>query len=396
MLLLRDPQPTALGRALDSALRIAVFFGVASLFLEYGFFVSAEILSLLYSIDVGVVSVFILHVLLKWLIARDKKKYARHYWLEITLVVLFLMQIVVTYLAAPAFIRNTLGSLHIGLMTKIYIVTLQIYLVLHLLLGFARLNARIASLTMKPAAILLASYIFLILLGALFLMLPKAAASVEKPVTLLDAFFTATSATCVTGLTIRDTGADFSTTGQMMIIFLIQIGGLGLVTFTMFFSLIQQRSLGVRQTVVLRDILSYDIIGKLGKFLVYVFVITLCVEAVGAAVLYQLWQEPGLGVAERLKWSVFHSISAFCNAGFSIRSESVMGLSGNPGILIIIMMLIVLGGMGCRKGRPRGCRLPRRHRLGRSDCPARDHRAERFGRYSGRSGQNGCRTAENH
>lgn len=346
MLLLREPQPTVFGRALDSALRIAVFFGVVSLFIEYGFFVSAEIRSLLHSIDVGVVSVFILHVLLKWLIARNKREYARHYWLEITLVSLFLMQIGATYLAAPAFIRNTLGSLHIGFMTEIYIVTLQIYLVLHLLLGFARLNARIASLTMKPAVILLASYIFLILLGALFLMLPKAAASAENPISLLDAFFTAVSATCVTGLTIRDTGADFSTTGQMMILFLIQIGGLGLVTFTMFFSLIQQRSLGVRQTVVLRDILSYDIIGKLGKFLVYVFVITLCLEAVGAVVLYQFWQEPCLGVAGRLKWSVFHSVSAFCNAGFSLKSSGLISYADNILFNLNIICLIVLGGLG--------------------------------------------------
>jgi potassium uptake TrkH family protein len=346
MLLLREPQQTAFGRALDSALRIAVFFGVISLFIEYGFFVPGEILSLLHRIDVGVVSVFILHVFLKWLIAGNKKEYARHYWLEITLVSLFLMQISATYLAAPSFIRETLESLHIARMTEIYIVTLQIYLVLHLLLGFARLNARIASLTMKPAVILLSSYIFLILLGTIFLMLPKAAASVGRPIALLDAFFTATSATCVTGLAIRDTGADFSGTGQMMILFLIQIGGLGLVTFTMFFSLIQQRSLGVRQTVVLRDIFSYDIIGKLGKFLAYVFIITLCVEMVGAVILYRFWPEPGLDPGGRLKWSIFHSISAFCNAGFSLNSAGVTAYAGDILFNLNIICLIVLGGLG--------------------------------------------------
>ncbi|MFH0889196.1 MAG: potassium transporter TrkG [Planctomycetota bacterium] len=346
MLFLQHPQQTLLEKISWFALRVAMFFGVVSLFLEYGFFISEQTGNILHIVNVGVVTIFILHVLLNWLFARNKKIYFKSYWLEITLVALFFLQLGATYFAAPVLLRKIFEGLHITRMTGVYIVLIQIYIVFHLILGFARFNARIASLAIKPATILLFSYLFLVILGTVFLLLPKASASNEHPITSLDALFTATSATCVTGLTIRDTGNDFSTTGQMMILFLIQLGGLGLVTFTMFFSLLQQRFLGVRQTVILRDILNYDIIGQLGKFLAYVFIITFLIEIVGAVLLYQLWNEPGMDYDGRLKWSIFHSVSAFCNAGFSLKSTNFMSYANNLLFNSTIISLIVLGGLG--------------------------------------------------
>ncbi|MFH1227844.1 MAG: potassium transporter TrkG [Planctomycetota bacterium] len=346
MLLLKESQQTRLEKILASALRIASFFGIGSLFIEYGFFIPEQTKNTLHLVDIGVVMVFITHTLLNWLIARHKKNYAKRYWLEITLIALFLLQLGITYFAAPVFIRKTFNTLNIARMTEIYIVLVQIYLVFHVILGFARFNARIASLAFSPAAILMFSYIFLILLGTIFLILPKAGASSEHPITSLDAFFTATSATCVTGLTIRDTGSSFSTTGQMMILFLIQLGGIGLVTFTMFFSLLQQRFLGVRQSVIMRDILNYDIIGQLGKFLTYVFVITFCVEIVGAVLLFKFWYEPGMDYGMQIKWSLFHSISAFCNAGFSLIPTNFISCAHNQLFSITVIALVVLGGLG--------------------------------------------------
>ncbi|MFH1228146.1 MAG: hypothetical protein V1701_09630, partial [Planctomycetota bacterium] len=250
MLLLKESQQTRLGKILGSALRIASFFGIASLFLEYGFFIPEQTKAVLHLVDIGVVTIFIMHTLLNWLIDRHKKAYAKRYWLEITLIALFVLQLGITYFAAPVFVRKIFNTLHITRLTEVYIILVQIYLVFHVILGFARFNARIASLAFSPASILMFSYIFLILLGTIFLMLPKAGASAGHPITSLDAFFTATSATCVTGLTVRDTGSSFSTTGQMMILFLIQLGGIGLVTFAMFFNLLQQRFLGIRQSVI--------------------------------------------------------------------------------------------------------------------------------------------------
>ena len=346
MLLYRNPEEKPFEKILRYALRTAMVFGVISLALEYGFFVSETIRDILHKVDIGVVSVFILYVLLNWTVARNKKKYARQYWLEITLVSLFFLQLAATNFAGSALMHNIFNALHITSLTGVYIVIIQIYLVINLLFIFARFNARLASLRMNPAAILLVGYLFLIMLGTIFLLLPKASASTERPISSLDALFTATSATCVTGLAVRDTSHDFSTTGQMMILFLIQLGGLGLITFTMFFTLLQQRFLGVRQTVFLRDVFNFNIIGELGRFLAYVFAITFCVESIGAVLLYQFLELPNLDFDGRIKWSIFHSISAFCNAGFSLLPTGFVNLAGHHHFLWIIIALIVLGGLG--------------------------------------------------
>ena len=346
MLIYRNPEEKPFEKILRYALRSAMVFGVISLALEYGFFVSETIRDILHKVDIGVVSVFILYVLLDFAVARNKKKYARQYWLEITLVSLFFLQLAATHFAGSILMRNIFNALHITSLTEVYIVIIQIYLVINLILIFARFNARLASLNMNPAAILLAGYVFVIILGTIFLLLPKASASTECPISSLDALFTATSATSVTGLAVRDTGYDFSTTGQLMILFLIQLGGLGLITFTMFFTMLQQRFLGVRQTVFLRDVFNFNIIGELGRFLVYVFAITFCVEIIGAVLLYQFLELPNLDFVGRIKWSVFHSISAFCNAGFSMLPTGFVNLAGHHLFLWIIIALIVLGGLG--------------------------------------------------
>ncbi len=346
MLIYRNPEEQPLEKILRCALRTAMVFGVISLALEYGFFVSKTIRDILHKVDIGVVAVFILYVLSNFAVARNKKNYARQYWLEITLVSLFFLQLAATQFAGPVLMRNIFNALHITNLTEVYIVIIQIYLVINLILIFARFNARLASLRMNPATLLLAGYAFGIMLGTIFLLLPKAGASTEHPISFLDALFTATSATCVTGLAVRDTGHDFSTTGQMMILFLIQLGGLGLITFTMFFTLLQQRFLGVRQTVFLRDVFNFSIVGELGRFLAYVFAITFCVEIIGAVLLYQFWELPNLDFVGRIKWSVFHSISAFCNAGFSLLPTGFVNFAGHHLLLWIIIVLIVLGGLG--------------------------------------------------
>ncbi len=346
MLIYRNPEEKPFEKILRYALRTAMVFGVISLALEYGFFVSKAIRDILHKVDIGVVAVFILYVLSNFAVARNKKNYARQYWLEITLVSLFFLQLAATQFAGPVLMRNIFNALHITNLTEVYIVIIQIYLVINLILIFARFNARLASLRMNPATLLLAGYAFGIMLGTIFLLLPKAGALTEHPISFLDALFTATSATCVTGLAVRDTGHDFSTTGQMMILFLIQLGGLGLITFTMFFTLLQQRFLGVRQTVFLRDVFNFSIVGELGRFLAYVFAITFCVEIFGAVLLYQFWELPNLDFVGRIKWSVFHSISAFCNAGFSLLPTGFVNFAGHHLLLWIIIVLIVLGGLG--------------------------------------------------
>ena len=137
MLIYRNPEEKPFEKILRYALRTAMVFGVISLALEYGFFVSETIRDILHKVDIGVVSVFILYVLLNFAVACNKKNYARQYWLEITLVSLFFLQLAATHFAGPVLMSNIFNALHITSLTEVYIVIIQIYLVINLILIFA-------------------------------------------------------------------------------------------------------------------------------------------------------------------------------------------------------------------------------------------------------------------
>ncbi|MFH1853790.1 MAG: TrkH family potassium uptake protein [Candidatus Omnitrophota bacterium] len=155
---------------------------------------------------------------------------------------------------------------------------------------------------------------------------------------MIDAFFTATSATCVTGLIVKDTGGAFSRFGQTVILFLIQIGGLGIMTFSTFFAILFGKKLTLRENVVIKDALGHHGVVGLKTLIFYILGITLAIETIGAFCLYAR-----LG---NLYSSIFHSISAFCNAGFSLSAASFMSYRQDTYVNLVMASLIVLGGIG--------------------------------------------------
>ena len=161
----------------------------------------------------------------------------------------------------------------------------------------------------------------------------------------LDALFTATSAVCVTGLIVVDTATYFTTAGQAFILLLIQLGGLGMLTFTTMIILALGRRLSLRQEAVTAT--SFDIAPHVDRRRLTrnVVVFTFVIEAAGALALYLLWI-PRFGWTGALWPAVFHSVSAFCNAGFSTFSDSLIGFQTAPWTLLVIMALIVVGGIG--------------------------------------------------
>lgn len=195
----------------------------------------------------------------------------------------------------------------------------------------------------QPTRLVAGGFAATILLGGIVLALPVSASGARIP--LLDALFTATSAVCVTGLTVRDTCNDFSTFGHLVILMLIQLGGLGITTLsTALFLLFGQRaSLSTHEVVESSFRVRPE--GKLKPLLVQVFVWTVAIEAVGAALLLptELDRLPPLQAA----WNaVFHAVSAFCNAGFSLQADNLIGDRANPAVILPISALIILGGLG--------------------------------------------------
>ncbi|MBI5249893.1 MAG: ATPase [Desulfomonile tiedjei] len=199
------------------------------------------------------------------------------------------------------------------------------------------------ALVSSPQTGLIGGFAAAILVGALLLCLPWAH---YGKVGFLDALFTSTSAVCVTGLTVVDTANDYTMFGQVIIVILIQTGGLGIMTFAGLAFNILGRRMSLQSLAVLQDtFFQRDVAADFQRTFKTILALTFLIEGIGALLLW-IFLLPMMDPGAALFSAVFHSVSAFCNAGFSLRSENLMGLSGSPGILIVIMSLIVLGGLG--------------------------------------------------
>ena len=202
---------------------------------------------------------------------------------------------------------------------------------------------------MRPPQIVALVFLALVLTGGAILCLPVCSKT-REPTSFLTALFTATSATCVTGLIQVDTGTYWSTFGQVVIILLIQLGGLGFMTVSTIFFLALRRRIGLRQRMVLAQGLGISSMSGVVRYVRNVILGTFCVEGAGALILFFRFL-PEFGFGKALWYGVFHSISAFCNAGFDLLGvrtpfSSLTSYAANPVINFTIMFLIVFGGIG--------------------------------------------------
>lgn len=197
----------------------------------------------------------------------------------------------------------------------------------------------------RPAQLFVLSFAVLIALGGLLLSFPISSAS-SRPVPMVDALFTAASAVCVTGLTTVDTSTAYSLTGQGIVAVLIQVGGLGVITLSSFAAMLLSTRLGLRHQNAMGVLVDQPSPREMARLVRFIVVSTILIEAVGAAVLWLgFWgQEPD---RPRLGWvSVFHAISAFCNAGFALQPDNLVPYGENPVVMLTVSTLIVLGGIG--------------------------------------------------
>jgi len=196
-----------------------------------------------------------------------------------------------------------------------------------------------------PARASFAWYFILIAIGASLLMLPVCRQEAAPAISWLDAAFTATSAACVTGLAVRSTGNDFSLLGQIVILLLIQLGGIGIMTVTTLITFRLRGRADLRQRAVLAETLGAHSEPDLGWVLRNVFKLTLTIEAIGFLILAarNLLIDPP---SQALWHALFHSVSAFCNAGFSLNDDSLTRYQGDPVVNFTIAALVISGGLG--------------------------------------------------
>ncbi|MEC5210677.1 trk system potassium uptake protein TrkH [Psychrobacter sp. PL15] len=199
---------------------------------------------------------------------------------------------------------------------------------------------------LNPAQFFILSFLSVVLVGALLLMMPNAT---NEPISFVDALFTATSAVCVTGLIVVDTATRFTTFGQMIIIGLIQIGGLGILTFVTYFSYFFKGGISYETQLSISEMNYSPRMGDMVTTLKSILYVTFGVEALAAILIYiSIYDLPGLNLSERLFFSVFHAVSAFCNAGFSTFSAGLYdeALRFNYPLQLIIGATFLFGGMG--------------------------------------------------
>lgn len=202
---------------------------------------------------------------------------------------------------------------------------------------------------LTPAQFIAVSFLLVITLGTLLLMLPCATAG-SGSAPLLDALFTATSATCVTGLVVHDTATYWSMFGHLVIMILMQTGGMGVMTIAISFVMLSGRKIGLKQRWAMQEALSAHQVGGIIHITRFIVTAAIIIEATGAALL-ALRFCPQYGLLRGLWYAVFHSVAAFCNSGFDLMGinspfSSLTGYSGDLLVNLTVTLLVLLGGIG--------------------------------------------------
>ncbi|MPQ42634.1 TrkH family potassium uptake protein [Clostridium tarantellae] len=199
---------------------------------------------------------------------------------------------------------------------------------------------------LNAVQILALGFFLVILIGAILLSLPISSMS-GKSTSFLDSLFTSTSAVCVTGLITVDTGTHWNYFGKTVIIILIQIGGLGFMSFTTLFALLLKKKITLKERLLLQEAMNTFGIQGLVRLIRYILVFTFSVELLGA-LLFATQFIPQFGIAKGIYYSIWHSISAFCNAGFDLMGNfsSLTAYSSNVTVLLTVSALIIIGGLG--------------------------------------------------
>lgn len=206
------------------------------------------------------------------------------------------------------------------------------------------MKKRYSKLALSAPQMITFGFAGVILLGAVLLSLPISSQSGEAT-PFIDALFTATSATCVTGLTTLTTAEHWNLFGQSVILVMIEVGGLGWISLPVLFFFLSRKKIGLKTRIVLQESLNMDQMSGGVYLMRYIIKIAVAIQLIGMALLMVDFV-PRFGWAKGTWFSLFHAISSFCNAGFDLFGDSLVGFQKNPWVLSIVMLLIISGGLG--------------------------------------------------
>jgi len=271
-------------------------------------------------------------------------EFLRKSWLEGIILLLFFFDAAFHSAFQEVFILTSLKNIIRAHSLLIF----QLYFLIIVFLEIGHTGSRLAALKIGPASLLVMSFLILIFSGTGLLMLPEM--TTGSHIHFLDAMFTATSASCVTGLTVVDTATFFTIKGKVIIMILIQLGGINILSFAAFFVTLSQKTGGLKYQSIVKDFLSTEELSDTRKLLRSIVKWSFFIELAGSILLFFSWENviPFQNEEGKIFSSVFHAISAFNNAGFSLFSDNLYQIGENNliGFQLVISLLVITGGLG--------------------------------------------------
>ena len=331
-------------KVIDLMTNIAALCVIVGAVLEFGFELSDQLKSEFDLVFFWAWNMFLLERVCQLVLTKRgqrKSAYSFTGWIVNGLLALTLIPIVLNLLG----IDDRIGVISI-------LENRAIYLLVLFLISFIELSSTvISSLGRKsnPALMMAVSFLFIIMVGSGMLLMPRC---IHQGVHLswIDSLFTATSAVCVTGLTTIDVPSTFTSFGQLVIMMLIQVGGLGVMTITSFFALFFMGNTSIYNQMQVQDMVSSKSLASLWSTLLNIFGFTAILELAGAVLIFlDIHGTIGLNLRHELFFSLFHAVSAFCNGGFSNYQDGVGApvlMEGHCLLYIILGLLVILGGIG--------------------------------------------------
>jgi len=342
--LLYDSRPVIL-RTTHVTNAVNTILGLCLLLYNYGFSISLEEKhSIFVTINV-VLWIFLGVFFVKWLYAFKRIVFIRERPIEASLMALLLSrQLASLFSSTELHLYQWVGMVDEPAFAEYFT---SVLLSLILILEVSKASSLISNIKVRPGAAFVISFVILIAVGTVLLMFP-AMTTQPGSMRLIDAFFTAVSASCVTGLIVVDTATFFTMKGQLVILVLIQLGGLGILSFASFFASFLSGGASFRQKTLVPDYLDTETLSSSGSLLRQIIFITFFIEFGTFVLLYFSWNIPFESVGEKIFFSAFHAVSAFCNAGFSIFTNGLYEdvVRNNYILHIILAISLILGAIG--------------------------------------------------
>jgi potassium uptake TrkH family protein len=350
---------------------INVSFAIVLLVYRFGFLPDDEQISIIFRRMDILFAVFCIVYFLRVLFAFHRRSYMGDTLVELILILFIILHGFLNYAFDYKLVLRFVSLLPIRHPDLVNQHILSLYLLILVGLEITKVSSKISEINLRPASTFIFSFILLIGVGTFLLMLPAMShavneQSLQRGMSFLDALFTSVSASCVTGLAVQDTGTYFTFKGQIVLLLLMQIGGLGVVSFTTFFVSFMSKGVGLKHQSIIQDFLSSETLTSAKQLLRKLVLITVTIETLGAIAIYFSFPSDLVfknGVADKVFYAIFHSVSAFCNAGFALFRDSlytndVFYTNPNTGeeiyvnvrsmyqLHFFIALLIILGGIG--------------------------------------------------